>query len=66
MFRLSLAHPQEAIHEHGFGGRSVVTITITGEQSASITASYTHQNCVRAVPPDDGQVMAETCRDFEF
>jgi hypothetical protein len=26
-----------------------------GEQSTSITARYTHQNCVRAVPPEDGQ-----------
>jgi hypothetical protein len=38
------------------------------EQSTSITARYTHQNCVRvcAVPSEDGQVMPETCRGFEF
>jgi hypothetical protein len=30
------------------------------------TARYTHQDCVRVVPPDDGQVMPETRRGFEF
>jgi hypothetical protein len=24
-----------------------------------------HQTCVRVVSPEDGQVMPETCRDFE-
>jgi hypothetical protein len=33
---------------------------------ALFTAPYTHQNCVRVVPPEDGQVMPETCRGFEF
>jgi hypothetical protein len=45
---------------------NVTSLTITSEQSASITARYTHQNCVRVVPPEDGQVMPETCRGFEF
>jgi hypothetical protein len=49
MFQASLAHPQEALHEH-----------------ISITACYTHQNCVHVMPPEDGQVMPETCRGFEF
>jgi hypothetical protein len=53
MFQVSLAHPQEAL-------------TITREQSASITAHYTHQNFVCVVPPEDGQVMPKTCRGFEF
>jgi hypothetical protein len=26
---------------------------------------YTNQNCVRVVPPEDGQVMPEACRGFE-
>jgi hypothetical protein len=30
------------------------------------TARYPHQNSVRAVPPEDGQVLPETCRGFEF
>jgi hypothetical protein len=30
------------------------------------TARYTHQSCVRAVPPEDGQVVPETCQGFEF
>jgi hypothetical protein len=42
------------------------SLTIPREQSTSITARYTHQNCVRVVPPEDGQVMPETCRGFEF
>jgi hypothetical protein len=31
----------------------------------STTAQNRHQICVRVVPPEDGQVMPETCRDFE-
>jgi hypothetical protein len=30
------------------------------------TLHYTHQNCVRVVHREDGQVMPETCRGFEF
>jgi hypothetical protein len=29
------------------------------------TAHNSHQICVRVVPPEDGQVMPETYRDFE-
>jgi hypothetical protein len=39
---------------------------ISREQSTYTTARYTHQNCVRVVPPVDGEVMSETCRGFEF
>jgi hypothetical protein len=28
-------------------------------------AHNSHQTCVRVVSPEDGQVMPETCRDFE-
>jgi hypothetical protein len=35
------------------------------EQPTSITAHNTHQNCVCVVPPEDGQVMPETCRGFK-
>jgi hypothetical protein len=31
----------------------------------SIPAYSSHQTCVRVVSPEDGQVMPETCRDFE-
>jgi hypothetical protein len=31
----------------------------------STTAHNNHQVCIRVVPPEDGQVMPETCRDFE-
>jgi hypothetical protein len=79
MFRASLAHPQEALHEQSFGGCSVLLqmstvygiwldfgLTIPREQSTSITAYCTHQNCVRVQPPEDGQVVPEKCRGFEF
>jgi hypothetical protein len=29
------------------------------------TAHTRHQICIRVVPAEDGQVMPETCRDFE-
>jgi hypothetical protein len=35
------------------------------DQSASTNAHNSHQICVRVVPPEDGQVIPETCRDFE-
>jgi hypothetical protein len=47
-------------------GHHLPSLTIPREQSTSITARYTHQNCVRVVPPEDGQVMPETCRGVEF
>jgi hypothetical protein len=35
------------------------------KEPTSITAHNTHQNCVCVLPPDDGQVMPETCRGFK-
>jgi hypothetical protein len=35
-------------------------------QTFCAVARYTHQNCVRVVPPEDGQVMRDTCRGFEL
>jgi hypothetical protein len=32
---------------------------------AHLPAHNSHQTCVRVVSPEDGQVMPETCRDFE-
>jgi hypothetical protein len=32
----------------------------------SFTTCYTHQNFVRVVPPEGGQVMPKTCRGCEF
>jgi hypothetical protein len=51
---------------HGRTPMPTASLTIPREQSTSITARYTHQNCVRVVVPEDGQVMPETCRGFEF
>jgi hypothetical protein len=31
----------------------------------SISAHNSRQSCVCVVPPEDGQVMPETCRDIE-
>jgi hypothetical protein len=42
------------------------SLTIPSEQSTSMTARHTHQNCVRVAPPEDEQVMPNTCRGFEF
>jgi hypothetical protein len=46
--------------------RGMVSLTINREQSITIRARYTQQNCVRVVPPEDEQVMPETCRVFEI
>jgi hypothetical protein len=35
------------------------------DQLTSTTAHNSHQSCIRVVSPDDGQIMHETCRDFE-
>jgi hypothetical protein len=35
------------------------------DQPTSTTAHTSHQIGVRVLPPEDGQVMPETCRDFE-
>jgi hypothetical protein len=37
----------------------------TWDQPTSTTARNSHQLCVRVVPPEDGQVMSETCRNIE-
>jgi hypothetical protein len=39
--------------------------TRSGSYVAAIPV-YTHQNSVRVVPPEDGQVMSEISRGFEF
>jgi hypothetical protein len=36
------------------------------DQPTSTTAHNSHQSCIRVVSPGDGQVMLETCRDFEL
>jgi hypothetical protein len=43
----------------------VVHLPISWNQPTTTTAPNSHQFCVSVVPPDDGQVMPETCRDFE-
>jgi hypothetical protein len=30
-----------------------------------VAVAVSQQSCIRVVSPDDGQVMLETCRDFE-
>jgi hypothetical protein len=40
-------------------------LPIYWDQPTSTTAHNSHQFCVRLVPPVDGQVMPETCRDIE-
>jgi hypothetical protein len=35
------------------------------ETNPHLQPHTSHQICVRVVPPEDGQVMPETCRDTE-
>jgi hypothetical protein len=55
MFRALLAHPQEALHErHLVYGVRVMSLGCYQEWSGTCAV------CV--APPDDEQVMLETCR----
>jgi hypothetical protein len=54
MFRALLSHLQEALNESRFGDYCVQLLIVRDG----------HQICVRVVPPEDEQVMPETCRDF--
>jgi hypothetical protein len=57
-FRASFAHPHEALHEQSLVGAACCF--------SSITARYTQQKSLRTVLPEDGQVMPDTSRGFEF
>jgi hypothetical protein len=45
---------------------AVVDVCWSQAQPTSTTAHNIHQFCVRVVPPEDGQVMSETCLDIEY
>jgi hypothetical protein len=77
MFRALLAHLQETLHERRFGDYRMrllmwgglrvweaCSLPTASHQTTSTTAHNSHQICVCVVPPEDGQVMPETCRDF--
>jgi hypothetical protein len=51
-----------ALYSYAHWSRVVRTLR---DQPTSTTANNNYQTCVRAVSPEDGQVMPETCRDFE-
>jgi hypothetical protein len=57
MFRALLAHPQEALHKRRVGELCAV-VDVGWSQDVG-----RRQSCV--VPPEDGQVMRETCRHCE-
>jgi hypothetical protein len=59
MFRALLAHLQEALYERRFGECCVQLYMWVGLRMWEDTV------CVYLVPAEDGQVMPETCRDFE-
>jgi hypothetical protein len=61
MFRALLAHLQETLHERRFGDYCVQLQMWVGLR----IAHNSNQFCVRLVPPEDGQVMPETCREIE-
>jgi hypothetical protein len=69
MFRALLAHLQEAPHECRFGDlRAVVDVGWPRphpETNPHLQPHVSHQTCVPVVSPEDGQLMPETCRDFE-
>jgi hypothetical protein len=70
MFRALLAHHQETPHKCRFVDYCVqlymwVGLRIWEDQPTSTNAHNSHQSCIRVVSPDDGQVMPETCREFE-
>jgi hypothetical protein len=44
----------------------ICSLPISWDQPTSTTAHNIHQFCDRVVPPEDGQVMPETCRDIEY
>jgi hypothetical protein len=45
-------------------GRVVSSDVVRGD-IRSQTVHNSHQICIRVVPPEEGQVMPETCRDPE-
>jgi hypothetical protein len=62
MFRALLAHPQEALL------CAVVDVGWSqdvGRLFPHLQPHTSHQSCICVVPPEDGQVMFKTCRDFE-
>jgi hypothetical protein len=68
MFRALLAHHQEALYGRRFGGHCVLLWVWNlpyPETSPHVTAHNSHQFCIRVVPPENEQVMPETCRDTE-
>jgi hypothetical protein len=46
-------------------GRQLNSLPTARDQPTSTRAHNNHHTCVRVVSPEDGQVMRETCRDFE-
>jgi hypothetical protein len=66
MFRALLAHLQETLYERRFGDLcAVVDVGRLSNQPTSTTAHNSHQIYVRVVFLEDGQIIPETCRDFE-
>jgi hypothetical protein len=75
MFRAILAHPQEAIH--GQNWWLLCAIVDVGwyqdmeDNFHTLRPTHTYNCtqyspfCVRVLPPEDGQVMPETCRHIE-
>jgi hypothetical protein len=61
MFRASLAHPQEALHKRYLVYYvRFMSVGYIGMQPTNITRTqYTKYRCV--APPEDEQVMLETC-----
>jgi hypothetical protein len=65
MFRASLAHLQEAYTNAVLCGCRSGLFVESRQQPTTTIAHNHHQTSVCVVPPEDGQVMPETCQDFE-
>jgi hypothetical protein len=72
MFRASLAHPQEAIHkrqlvycERMSGGCATVAVSLQSWHS-QLTYARILPGTVCVAPPEDEQVVLETCRGPYF
>jgi predicted nucleotide-binding protein (sugar kinase/HSP70/actin superfamily) len=70
MFRALLIHPQETLHKRNFVHCVRVTSIGCGTDAVSLQPCHSQLtlyagnilNTVCAVPPEDEQVMLETCR----
>jgi hypothetical protein len=62
MFRALLAHPQEALQRHWYTACALYQLAAPGWCSQLTLYAYNILSAVCVAPPEDEQVMLETCR----